>query len=51
MHTLNVMNIFKQMQQILLLSNKVGKISDVTKWLNKHHKVNVIDVDEVTNSV
>ena len=47
---LNILNILKQLNQVLLLTNKVGQISDVQKWISKHHKVNVINVDDTTDS-
>ena len=45
---LNIMNIFKQLNQVLMLTQNIGQISQKSRWMNKHHKINVVDVDDVS---
>ena len=47
---LNILNIIKRLNKVTMITYQTGQISNKSKWINKHCKYNIIDIDEETNS-
>ena len=47
---MNLLNIIKRLNKVTMLTYQMDrKISNKQKWINKHCKYNLIDIDEDTN--